>query len=456
LDQILKQTRFDGGKPCEVKKIEEIYFKSTIDSNNSAWSNSSSFSSLGLHRIKLIWQRWVTTPQPDTLLQTKEHKLQFIQFKIKDAVQKSIELAPISTSVAVTKLRILQHFNTDGTWLEDEAKVKVKPPNPPQLCIKEITVNKSVILTWSRKDDDDDDIYFFELCYDEEQHLSIPLNGSINTTEVGFPKVVPGKIYIMKICGINEGGEGNWSNSVVVKFTKPPPCKPDPPEICMVDASTAMLTVIPPRLSCEKESPVTEWNVQYAIDGQSLEKRWITENYKVISGERKQTFDVKSLDPNKKYHFQVQARNAEGESDFSKPVCITTVFNPPLDPPKKEAVGTSKAKFAIRVPKWPSPVTEWKIQCVIHEPPKRITHKVQPEEEMCTFNLEDLIPNQTYNIQVEAINAEGYSAVSPIVSFKTENVNSLPMPLSISVMLASLFLYHLCNHYMYEYAHVCI
>lgn len=151
----------------------------------------------------------------------------------------------------------------------------------------------------------------------------MPLNGGINTIEIGFPKVMPGRKYTMKIRGINEGGEGHWSNSVVVQFTKPPPCKPEPPEIHMVNTSTARLTIVSPEPSCETESPVTEWNVQYAIDGLS-DTRWTTENYKVKSGERKQKFDVKNLDPNQKYHFRVQARNAEGYSAISPMVSFKT------------------------------------------------------------------------------------------------------------------------------------
>lgn len=149
LGQNLTQNRYDGGNPREVKKIEEIYsnlktawssIRSTIDSNNSSSATLS-------HTIKLTLQRWITTPQ------TKE-QLEEIETKIKDAVQKSIELTTISTSVAVTKLRILQHFNTNSTWLVTN---NTSPPNPPQLCVKEIT-NK-FILTWSRKDGDDVDFF---------------------------------------------------------------------------------------------------------------------------------------------------------------------------------------------------------------------------------------------------------------------------------------------------------
>ena len=68
---------------------------------------------------------------------------------------------------------------------------------------------------------------------------------------------------------------------------------------------------------------------------------------------------------------------------------------------------------------------------------------------MQTFILEDLLPNQYYNAQVEAVFTEGCSVVSPAVSFKTAHVNTpsfpillLPLVIALSTMLTTLILHY--------------
>ena len=330
LELILKQNRHDCGLR-EVQKIEEIYseLKKALNSIKLQVAKGNNNSCLMEHfqdRLK----SWMS------ISQTKQ-QLGEIETKIKGAVRKGIELTTLSTSVAVTKLLTLQQFNTSGTWPVNNNAIA--PPTPPLLHVEEL--GNKFMLTWKRNDDDD--VKFFELCYDEDQSLSMPLDGNKFATEIGSPKVVPGRIFTMKIRGVNEGGEGNWSNSVVAQFTKPTPCKPDSPKIQMVDISTAVLTVAPPKRSHETESPVTEWNIQYIVDGQDRE--WTTENRKVNPDRGKYKFNVENLIPYQKYHFRVQAINTEGESDFSQPVSI-----PSLDPPETQAIGTSTAEVTVKPP----------------------------------------------------------------------------------------------------------
>ena len=426
LDLILKQHRDGGGldlrqKP-HVQKVEEIY------SDLKAALNFIKLK-VSLNKSSSIKQ-WVTAPQ------TKQ-QLKDIEAKIKDAVQKSIELTTILTSVAVGKLHALQHFNAYGTWLVTSNTTK--PPYPPQLHIEEL--GNKFILTWSTNDED---ISFFELCYDEDEHSSMPLNGNMHKIEIGFPLVVPGRIYSMKIRGINEGGEGKWSDLVVGQFTKPSPRKPDPPKIHMASTSRVMLTVVPPQPSHETESPVTEWNVQYIVDG--LDKEWTLENYKVKPSEENHNLDVKNVVLNQKYYFRVQAVNAEGESDFSQPVCFKTELKIKLS--EIDFISASKVKLTIPSPKQLPPVTEWELQCT-HEPPKPITYTDESEDEIQTFVLEDLLPNHNYSIRVQAMLLGGWTVISPVVSFEIPYVE-VPsfatllsqLTLALSAMLTPLSLYY--------------
>lgn len=409
LDLILKQNRHDCVQH-EIQKIKEIHIdlKTALNSMKVKVDNSSLNKSSAIKKWflkKWFLKQWATTPQTE--------QLKAIEDKIKDAVQKGIELTTLSTSVAVNRLHILQHFNAHRIWLVTSNTIN--PPSPPQLHVEEELGNK-FMLTWERENDDED-INFFEVCYDEDRCLSMPLKGSMCKIEIGFPQVAPGRIYTMKIRGINEGGEGKWSDSVVAQITKPTPRKPDPPELHMVSTSAIAVTVVRPKPSHESESPVTQWNVQYVIDGHD---EWTTENYRV-NDDKIYIFDIANLIPNQRYHFRVQAINAEGESDFSQPASIKMEYKPLPDPPEIEAISTSKVKLTIKSPENSSSVTEWKLLC-IHEPPKPISYKAESGESKYSFILEDLAPNQNYYIQVQAMYAEGYSTISPVVSFKTGQV----------------------------------
>ena len=433
LDLILDKNRHD----CvlrEKQKIEEIYseLKTALNSIKLQVAKDSN-NPRTIKHFEAQLKRLITIPQ--TKQQLKE-----IEAKIKEAVTKGIELTTLSTSVAVTKLLTIQKFNTSGTW--PVTSNTTLPPTPPKLHVEEL--GNKFMLTW-KNTDNDENIIFFELCYDEDHSLSMPiLDGSTFEMEIGAPKVVPGRIYTMKIRGINEGGEGKWSDSVVAQFTKPTPAKPDPPELQMVDTTTVALMVAPPTQSHETESPVIEWNVQYVIDGHDRE--WRTENHKVTHGGGSCKFNVENLIPNQKYHFRVQAINAEGESAFSQPVSVKTKYIPSLDPPEIQAIGRSTAEIIV---KWSQPVTELKLQYTC-EPPKPITYKAALGEKMYSFVLEDLIPDKNYDIQVQAVHAGGYITNSPVVSFHTGCMHApsfatllSQLMLALSAMHIPLFLYYI-------------
>lgn len=408
LEMILKQHRDDCGLR-EIQKIKEIHSELKKALNSIKLQPANNRNSWLIEKFQVQLKRWME------ISQTKQ-QLEEIKAKIKEAVQKGIELTTLSTSVTASKLYTLQQFNTLGTWPVTNSVTA--PPTPPLLHVKEL--GNKFMLSWE-KNDDDENINFFELCYDEDQSLSMPLDGNMLKTEIGSPKVVPGRIFTMKIRGINEGGEGKWSNSVVAQFTKPTPCKPDSPEVQMVDTSTVALTVAPPKQSHENESSVTEWNIQYVVDGQDRE--WTTENRKVNPGRGECKFNVENLIPNQKYHFRVQAVNTEGESDFSRPVSIKTEYIPSLDSPIIKAIGTSTAEVTIKSLEWSQPIVELKLQYTC-DPPEPITYKGEPEDNMYTFVLQDLIPNRNYNVQLLAVHAGGYSSSSPVVSFQTASMQA--------------------------------
>ena len=274
-------------------------------------------------RLELTIRKWTTLKQ-------MKKDLQSILGKIKDAVQKSIELTIILSSSALTRLEILELYNTNKRW--PVMNNTVIPPRAPQLFLVKSKGN-SFKLSWQRVHRDDNKADYYELCYDDQWSLIFSQSnthkegithekGTSNEIEIGPPKVSPGIIYVMKIRGINLGGAGKWSNRVVGQLTKPPPCKPDPPIIHSIDASRVVITVTAPTPLCESASAVTEWNVEYIIDGSN--SKWSCINYKVKHVKKQQRLSVQNLSRNTRYYFQVQAVNVEGKSDFSQPVLIDT------------------------------------------------------------------------------------------------------------------------------------
>ena len=95
-----------------------------------------------------------------------------------------------------------------------------RPSAPPGLTIQE---NKNKLkLSWKPCEGIVDD---YEVCYNENDNLVLFV-GNVTAVEIGFPRVLSGKVYTMKVRGVNKGGTGEWSKSVVGQIIKPFPQKP--------------------------------------------------------------------------------------------------------------------------------------------------------------------------------------------------------------------------------------
>ena len=308
LDTTLQRVRNESESrpqqnPHEVEMLEEIYsdletalssIKLKVDDNKKFHLTSTNFPT----KLK----QWITTTQ------TKQ-QLQEVEDKIKEAKQKSVELTSMSTSYTARRVEMLALFNKSGKWpVKNKA---ISRPSPPQDLSVQKLGNKFKI-TWSLAAGCRPE--YFEVRYDEENCSTITLDGNECSTELGFPEIDPGRIYNVKIRGINEGGSGHWSKSVVVKFTKPVPCQPNPPKMYMAHPWTVVVMVETPKPHCDTESPVTKWNIQYIAGGQ----KWITIPIDVKPGKNRREFEVVIIYSNSNYSFRVQAINAEGASRFSE------------------------------------------------------------------------------------------------------------------------------------------
>ena len=197
----------------------------------------------------------------------------------------------------------------------------MSPPDPPRILhIKEtqgkLFVKWQTLCACNKID-------FFALCYDEEGKSSLKFKGNVYEATIGPPEVelIPEKLYTVKICGVSAGIQGQWSNSVVQKFTKPCPRQPDPPKISSISSSTVEVTVTPPERACSTESPVTQWEIEHAMQSDEVgTKEWVPLGKFQVEREGEMKSLYIDLASKQTYCFRVKAKNAEGWSDYSKAV----------------------------------------------------------------------------------------------------------------------------------------
>ena len=207
------------------------------------------------------------------------------------------------------------------------------PPSPSGVTIREDKNN--LVLSWKSCAGMVDG---YEVCYDENNKC-IKHVGKINEVEFSPPRVLPGNIYTMKVRGVNNGGAGEWSESVVGQFTKPFPQKPTIVRVSC-KATTADVTAEIPKAACDTESPVTVMELAY-VD--ALSKKWSC-IYKEIGLVKKVcTISASNLKPETKYTFKIRTQNTEGWSEPSGVEKITTDKLPPKpDIPKPPLLVVAK------------------------------------------------------------------------------------------------------------------
>ena len=215
------------------------------------------------------------------------------------------------------KLHTLFLVNNDGIddLVTDESVI---PPDPPNL--HDITQSEGKLIVKWEAQSDEIDLYI--LCYDVKQNLIKKYLGNVYEAKIGPPEIdlVRGKSYTMKMCAVNSGGRGKWSNPVVRKFTKPVPSKPEPPKVYSISASTVKIILTTPKLACPTESSVTEWEVEYAMLNSEKSGKLLSRIFKVEHPGIKKSFHTMDLDAKQTYSFCTRARNAEGQSSYSETI----------------------------------------------------------------------------------------------------------------------------------------
>ena len=221
--------------------------------------------------------------------------------------------------------------------------------------------------------------------------------------------IKPGRPYSMEIRGINKsGGKGKWSETIIATLSKPVPSKPPTPKIMIINHETALVMVQTPTRSCDSESPVKDWLVEFTKSDTKWEKIKSTAHYSET-----QEITVKGLDPEKVYYFRVYAVNAEGASQPSALVTKGTSNVDPMQPINLHL--SSKISYSFLIINWQMPtenqeyITHYEVRKravrdFVHDDPKQVEKK-----DGTSYTFENLKSKTQYLLSVRACNDNGTS-----------------------------------------------
>ena len=248
----------------------------------------------------------------------------------------------------------------------------------------------------------------YELLYDKDQDERIMINDRKCTkVTITMSLIKPGRPYSMEIRGINKsGGKGKWSETIIATLSNPVPSKPPTPKITIINHETALVMVQTPTRSCDSESPVSDWLVEYTGSDTKWEKTESTANSET------QEITVKGLDPEKVYHFRVCAVNAEGASQPSALVTKSTSNVDPMQPINLHL--SSKISHSFLTINWQMPtgsqeyITHYEVRKraerdFVHDNPKKVDKKDT------SHKFENLKSKTQYSLSVRACNDNGTS-----------------------------------------------
>ena len=314
----------------------------------------------------------------------------------------------------LSKMVALQENSRAGLALIEDKSVRW-PQAPPGLNIQEN--NNIFLLSWKPCGGIVDE---YEVCYNEHEDCSILIAGKFTSIELGSPRVQPGNIYAMKVRGINKGGKGEWSNTVIGQFTKPLPQKPEISDL-FLRSTIAVVTVKIPEVICSTESPIKCVEISYVS---ATSKKLSSCAFEIEPGNDLYVFIIKELHPDTRYNFRAKTKNAEG---WSKPSDLRegdTSSLPPKptkpDRPILEACTSTTVNLTVQVPantcSIKSPIIAWKVLGYSANKEVYIYFKEIDQndftENSINITVPDLNPNQQYTLQLQAKNENGWSEPS--------------------------------------------
>ncbi|KAK2143631.1 hypothetical protein LSH36_825g03009 [Paralvinella palmiformis] len=222
--------------------------------------------------------------------------------------------------------------------------------------------------------------------------------------------LLPGRPYLFQVRPINKAGAGPWSDSLEVVSG---PGVPDPPKMPAVSCRSPHCATITWEEPVNNGARITDYRLEW-------QQRTDTEFVQLYCGSAL-SYEVKgTLNPATSYSFRVQALNSAGAGPFS---AIATCMTPPSSPGPVMSVRASATATSIHlVWKEPlnngSPILSYNIN---------VGEKlVMSVDNILDYVIDDLVPETTYRIRVQAVNEIGVGAFSSPVKVATHSLPPSP------------------------------
>jgi predicted phage tail protein len=222
-------------------------------------------------------------------------------------------------------------------------------------------------------------------------------------TECTAVNLSPGCEYIFFVRAVNRIGPGQWSDQLKVTSGAAPPDVPTP--LSTVCKSPFHIFVEWPEPQCNG-APILEYRLEVSTKN-------TTEDFHLVYQGSESYHDVKGLNPFTTYYFRVQACNSAGCSLFS-PISATVT---PAAPPATVTTLRSESTPTSITLNWNEPADNG----------SEITHYniefgdklIVTEGPVTEYHLDNLQPETTYKIKIQAVNAIGTGSLSSVLRVAT-------------------------------------
>lgn len=264
----------------------------------------------------------------------------------------------------------------------------------------------SIAVKWSKPDYDGGSPvleYNVEIC--EGEICRLVYKGK--ETECTIEELLPGRRYSLKVKAFNRVGGGPWSETFDVTSGAAPPETPNLPHV--VAKSPYSILVHWDEPPCNG-GPILEYQLEMSMSNED-------DSFAPVYQGLQPSCEVKNLTPFTCYYFKLCAMNKSGYSKWSEINEASTPGAAPGSPPMLTAeVTATNAMISWQEPPCNGhPILHYRIDV--------FEQVIVTNEPILEYLLENLLPETTYKVRIQAVNEIGIGSFSP-----TLKVETLPPP----------------------------
>ncbi|XP_052782735.1 fibronectin type-III domain-containing protein 3A-like isoform X3 [Mya arenaria] len=220
----------------------------------------------------------------------------------------------------------------------------------------------------------------------------------------------PGRPYLFQVRAFNRAGGGPWSEPLEVVSGAG---VPDPPKMPLCQCRSPHSALISWEGPVNNGATITDYRLEWQLKPE-------TDFTQIYYGSNT-NFEVKSLSPATTYVFRVQAINSAGPGLYSP---VATCVTPASSPSAVVSIRAHATATSVTLV-WKEPhdngseITSYNIDMGGDKQPI-------PVSAVTEYQIEELIPESTYKVRIQAVNGIGVGAFSSVVKFSTRALPPRP------------------------------